>query len=313
MNASGLKPYPIRRVILFAACVIPFLWLPGQILKDRFLPLNFLYYIPPLLCFFSGCVAFFTMGRAWKWLRWTVLLIAILALAKSLVLDFEYHSRGEPTTESIRFVQWNVSAGRFGTELLVDRLRSNRPDLILLSEAPPDMESLKISRALFRNGYWFRSDGMALLSRFPIEVLERLDLPDGRGWAATVKTGARSFDLVAIDLRANLFVSRQPDLEFLSDWVVNRETDRPLIVAGDFNTPRDSVHFQGLRKNLQHAYETSGHGWPYSWPFPVPLIQTDHMWCSEGIEPIDHRYDFTLGSDHLPQVFDFKISSKETF
>ena len=208
---------------------------------------------------------------------------------------------------SYRLVHWNTSHGRFGPERITTVLSQTHSDFFLLSEAPPDLDIQKMVRSILPNGYWFRTDEMAILSRFPIKTVERLDLMDGYSWRARIQTPVSILDLLAVDLRANLFVSREPDLKTLSDWIEKQDPNHPLIVVGDFNTPRDSVHFEGFRRSLKNAYEEVGHGWPYSWPLPLPILQIDHIWVGEKIQPFDHRYSFALGSDHLLQELGFEI------
>ncbi len=307
MTPSALRPFPIRKIVMHSACAITLSWMVGQVLKDRFLPLNFVYYIPAVVCFIAGCLGYHMLGKKSKRLRFVVLAIAFLSLAKMMAIDFAYNRLELHPEETIRFIHWNTSGGRFGVDSIIEPLRLRQPDLVLLSEAPADLEIREIARTVFENGYWFRTDGMALIGRYPIDVVERLELPDGRAWAVNLKTNGTGIHLLAVDLRANLFVDRKPDLDVIADWVEDQMTDQPLIVVGDFNTPRDSVHFRKLRENLRHAYELAGSGWPYSWPFPFPVIQTDHVWHSKGIIALQHQYVYTTGSDHLPQVFNFHL------
>lgn len=313
MPRSPLPPYPLKEPLGWLMPAVPVAWLLGEILKDRFLPLNVLFYLPPLGAGLVGLIwAVWNPLGSGKSVRGGILTISLLALLRAFLIDFQFNNPApNPAADSVRLIHWNASRGRIGPDRLATALLRQKADIILLSEAPPDLELLEIVPRIFPTGSWYRTDGMTVMSRFPITPLERLDLPDGRAWVARIKPPAGAFDLLAADLRANVFVARKPDLLALADWIDRRNEKLPLLTAGDFNTPPDSLHFRRFRENLIHAHEAAGGGWPYSWTVPFPMIQIDHVWTSPGITPRGHRYRFALGSDHLMQVFDFKVESPD--
>lgn len=309
MPHSPLRPYPLKEPMGWLMPAVPVAWLLGEILKDRFLPLNFLFYLPPLGAGLVGLVwAVWNPLGFRKSVRGGILAISLLALLRAILFDFQYNAPTQSRApDSVRLVHWNASRGRIGPDRLAAALLHRDPDIVLLSEAPPDLELTEIVPRIFPTGSWYRTDGMTLMSRFPITPIERLELPDGRAWVARIRLPDGEVDLLAVDLRANVFVARKPDLLALADWIEGRRESRPLLAAGDFNTPPDSLHFRRFRERLVHAHEAAGGGWPYSWTVPFPMIQIDHVWCSPGITPRGHRYRFAFGSDHLMQVFDFKV------
>ena len=84
-----------------------------------------------------------------------------------------------------------------------------------------------------------------------------------------------------------------------------RETpDLPTIVMGDFNTPIDSVWFDGARDDFTHAFEQAGRGMLTTWPAPAPLLAIDHIWLSRQFRIDCASIGWSWASDHRPIVTD---------
>jgi vancomycin resistance protein VanJ len=76
-------------------------------------------------------------------------------------------------------------------------------------------------------------------------------------------------------------------------------SDRPLIIAGDFNTPRDSVLFDPMRTHHSNAWEKAGSRGADTWPWPVPVLSLDQVWSNQWLKPLRCQTAGNWRSDHL--------------
>ncbi len=97
---------------------------------------------------------------------------------------------------------------------------------------------------------------------------------------------------------------RQRDLDRLGAIV--RTIDRPVIVAGDFNSTPWSPHFGDLLRaaGLRNAADGQGYiaTWPcWFWPAQIPI---DHVLLKGPLAVLGLRRGPALGSDHYPLIAD---------
>jgi endonuclease/exonuclease/phosphatase family metal-dependent hydrolase len=86
-----------------------------------------------------------------------------------------------------------------------------------------------------------------------------------------------------------------------------RETPEiPTIVMGDFNTPTDSVWFDEVRNDYDHAFEQAGRGMLTTWPAPAPILAIDHVWLSRQLRADCASIGWSWASDHRPIVVDLE-------
>ena len=87
--------------------------------------------------------------------------------------------------------------------------------------------------------------------------------------------------------------------------------ERPLIVAGDFNTTPWSPYFQDLlaAAGLRNAAE--GYGYIGTWPAPFwpALIPIDHVLLKGPLAATTVRRGPAIGSDHYPIIADLRLLS----
>lgn len=297
---------------LVACGVVPALaaaWGLGQLLGDRPDKWTLLFFIPAPLVAFAGLAWCWTMRpRVPRGLWWPALLLSLWALG-AFLSDFRWHPPASPRGPALRVVHWNIAHVRFGLERVLDELAPGQPDLVLLSECRHVTNLADLARARLGLPHAFHDQGMAMLSRHPFTPRGTITLNSARAWWARVETPAGALDLVVADLVSHPFLNRREPLNALAAWVAARTSTAPLLLAGDFNTPRDARSFRPLRAHLRHAYGTAGRGWPYSWPLPVPLYSIDHTWFSPGLIVRNYRLQPSRLSDHLRQVMDVEFQA----
>lgn len=88
-----------------------------------------------------------------------------------------------------------------------------------------------------------------------------------------------------------------------------KDRNRPLIVAGDFNSTPWSPHFRDLISVSGLHNAAQGHGliptWPRQfWPARVPI---DHVLVRGPLAVEDVRRGPSIGSDHFPIIADLRL------
>ncbi|MCG3199987.1 MAG: hypothetical protein GHCLOJNM_04516 [bacterium] len=232
---------------------------------------------------------------------------ALIALAKILAVDFSWNTPGPTATPPIRIVHWNVWHTRPGIEPVISTLLQDQADIVVLSE-PPEGEDLdRIARAVLPGATPYCVNSVALLCRYPFEDIGGVWFSGGRAWCARIDTPQGRMLLVGSDIKANPFRDRGVPLDGIAEWVEKQDPSTPILVIGDFNTPRDSVHFGAMRRRLENAYEEVGRGWPYTWPVPVPMISIDHAWFNSRVQVHSYELRSAWCSDHRRQVLEFSL------
>lgn len=292
--------------------VLPLLgvaWLAGCLLGERETPWLWLYFIPAPVVLACGLLDLFLSRHTLRrWRTLPVVGLTLLAAWKTLALDARWHRpSGAPPAGAIRVVHWNIARAPFGDAPVFKHLRKDQPDIVILSEsshhrawADQGMNELGLPFA-------FHDQGMTLLSRFAFEPQGTIPLPHARAWWARVALPDGPLDLLTCDLLSRPTLNRRAALEPLARWIGQRERAVPLLVVGDFNTPRDARSFGPLRRRLRHAYELAGRGWPYTWPLPMPVYALDHAWVSDTV--VVHLYHLRDApvSDHRRQALTISI------
>jgi endonuclease/exonuclease/phosphatase (EEP) superfamily protein YafD len=291
----------------FAVPLVAAAWWAGFVLKDGWGPTRLCFYVPPLAV--AGLAAVWLAvyrRRASLLLRGFVAATLVASAVKVAAIDTKWRTPVEPAAGAIRLVQWNAAWGAFRPEAIWAALAKDEPDIVVFSE-PPLRDFAERARRLIPDAHCHVGASMALVSRWPIEVRGSLVVPDVRSWHIRIATPAGPLDVLGVDIPSSPLHGRGRPLRDIARWVLDRADDAPLVVVGDFNTPRDSVFFEPLRTMLTQAYEVAGRGWPYSWPVPLPMWAIDQVWFSRGIRAARCEYRFAACSDHLREVVQFTI------
>lgn len=282
-------------------------WLAGFVFRDRIHAVIWLYFIPaPAAVVASLAWLWLTRRMAPPWLRWLVAALLAIPSAKIVTSDMRWHAGREPPADALRVTHWNVARLPFGGERVLNVLRRDAPDICVLSETVPDPDTTALGASLgLTNSY--HGATMTMLSRHPISPPALLQLPDARGWCIRVATPSGPLDVLAFDMISRPGLDRFPALRATASWIATRDRRVPLLVLGDFNTPRDAASLAPFRAQLAHAYETAGRGWPYTWPLPFPVYQVDHAWYSPGsLEIFEYRLRASMFSDHRRQTLSIR-------
>lgn len=290
-------------------------WLNGIVLRlsvrDSASLLAPLYYVTPW-----PVLAALTLPLVWRVRRQPQMVFGAIVLTHVFLAMWimEDWRTGQPSREpaDLRVVQWNVGRPEWRFPAIAERVRGFDADLITVAE--PLTRTLEGSERWREamSGYSVEFTPGNLLCLVRGEVLTRTS-----GWLAPasyysrfdVRIKGRELTVLQVDIDGVPAHSRRPALERLGELAAELH-DRPLIVLGDFNTPRDSVHFAGLRKHLANTFETAGLGSGETWPMPLPVLSLDQIWCSPGLVPVRCHHEVTFRSDHRPVVAELRFNDR---
>lgn len=237
--------------------------------------------------------------------------IAALAFAAVWAAQSFRFSGSLAPSDAHRIVVWNVMSGRFGWERVYETLGSLDADVIVMVEAWEDESQRDAFRRRHLEGYSATSEhaGLVIFSRSGLSRIEFDRLAGGgRYLHAQVTVDGNALGILAVDVESDPRRIRKYPLEQLA-VVAQQHWNGPFLIAGDFNTPPDSVHFAAMRSDLQNAFEISGSGYEPTWPSFAPAIALDQIWMSAQIDAFRCWGEWTMCSDHRPVVFEFGLQA----
>ncbi len=282
-------------------------------IRDHIALLAALYYATPpiVLAGGAGLAGGMWFKRGKRRPALVSLAIALVCLVWWHQVSFGYRARVDSPGVH-RLVLWNIAHGHRSPAGIARELAALRPDIAVLVEAWLSPDCHRALRQAFPD-YEFSSSsgGLLIMTRGHLSHggVHRL----GRGMrqkTVDIVLDEQELTLVAVDGESNPVIPRAPALRALADVIAPRAAG-PLIIAGDFNTPPDSVHLSALRKLVSRAAETCGVGYTPTWPTPLPVLTLDQVWHNDAIRPVSRYCASTWRSDHRPVIFEFARSSSE--
>ena len=276
-------------------------------LRDAFDPLAVVFYTTPWPVIAGGMAILalhhWRCNHPHRMRRYIVLTAGALLIWVAL----SWYS-ASPSSErpGIRICFWNVADADKSVPRIARWMHKEEPDVIAIAEAAnqrpsairrwqsefPEHRTRRFlgNMLLLVRGELLGSDG-GVLGRHSYYVLSRIRV---RGQPLTV---------LQVDLFARPSVSRREALLNLTS-IVRAHAHEQLIVLGDFNTPRESAHFDPLRRELTNCFEQAGYGFIETWPGPLPLLSLDQVWTSRSLSAVRCRIGGPLVSDHRAVTVD---------
>lgn len=273
-------------------------------LRDRFDGLSLVYYSTP----WPVMAAAFVLLAAHAWRRGRMhpvrryAAFTVLALVVWVSTSW-YSAPAAGGSGGVRVVHWNVGRPDWRLGAAAAWLRGQDADVICLAEVEP-----KRRRTIER---WSAAFPEYTLQQAPENLLclvrgEVLDSETGTlGPHSTyalhrVRVRGRELQVLQVDLIAKPNRSRREPLGRLTE--IARRAGGNLVVAGDFNTPVESIHLRGLREECTNAFEAAGHGFVETWPSFAPALSLDQVWLGSRLSAAGCANRWTFLSDHRPVV-----------
>lgn len=239
-------------------------------------------------------------------------LVPYLPLARTAV--------AEPPADTISIMSVNVQARNQRHERLLEIVRDEAPDVLVVVEFTHDWQrrlepllNLYPYQLLLPERHAF---GLALLSRYPLDGAERIDLETTAAIDARVLAPQGAFRVIGVHLRppmsSGFAAERNRQLELLAQRYA--AAAEPLVVAGDFNVTPFSPFFADwlLQTGLRDARGGTGPG--ISWPtfLPIAGIPIDHCIVSPEFTVVDFRRLPRFGSDHYPVLAELTLERTQS-
>jgi endonuclease/exonuclease/phosphatase family metal-dependent hydrolase len=299
--------------------------LVGQVIRDRSVVFAVLMYLPLLPVGLAAiALDIILRGRAIPRARFVLAVVGAVAGTWTVATMIGVVATTAPRTEvpEISLLHWNVQwgGGLFRSQQTWAAQRSEilrrDPDIIVLSELPPAAwiarlaDDMGVGASIVYlehhpgSRYEYR---MAVCSRWPIELRERVSLPGGAGMSVTADVRGRRLRLLCVDGQSNPFRSRLPFLGAIADLCrAASAAGRPFdVVVGDFNTPARSIGFDSFMDQGYTLASRSAAGWRGTFPSWLPLYDIDHVWLAPGLVARACRLYNGPSTDHRGQFVRF--------
>jgi vancomycin resistance protein VanJ len=331
---------------VYAAMILG--WLAARLLwGDRLWPLAVansfpaVFFLPlPLMVLFAAV----SRKRA-AWIAVCIPVVLWLAM-----FGWRYLPRGpraEATGAELRVMAFNILVSNQDVEAVAGAVEAAQPDLIAFSELRTDMDAALAQRLGVTYPYRTvqrlpgASFGSGIYSRWPFENLGSLKTGLGlRSAAADVHTPDGTVRFVALHPRSTWldrsslgaaetsiqenFRGREAQLAAVCRYV-DEWGDRPLILAGDFNTSEFSDAYRCVAQRLGDSYREVGWGTGHTWPAQqtkhipsrwlqvlAPVTRIDYVFHSRHWDAVEAQVlKMDTGSDHRPIVVTLRWTDNE--
>ncbi|MDJ0949610.1 MAG: endonuclease/exonuclease/phosphatase family protein [Alphaproteobacteria bacterium] len=277
----------------------------------------------PHLAFAGLCLVLLALaGR-----RWGLLAIALALVAGNAVPLIPYFRSSDgavaATGPQVRVIGFNLRNVHTDIEAFRRFIIRTEPDIVLLTELPPDPTGLYEAiadrlpyRVIDRHVSIF---DVVLLSRLK-PVHWRMDRSVSRflpvlsaDLCDQSRDGAEPRCLRLLGLHAARPFGRgsawqRAQLEAAAK-MASEPSDYPTLLLGDLNLTPWSASFSRLLARTGLRDSAVGHGLQATWPYGLPLIglPIDHILVSPELSVRDRRLGPRLGSDHLPVIADLAL------
>ena len=223
---------------------------------------------------------------------------------------------GSAPADAITVYSANVLVGQGRPHDIATSILDNQADIVLLQEVNWDfLDDLRNDPRL-TEAYPHRAEGpdgaplsgQIVWSRWPLGDLRTEPFVVSQLGTVTVESPQGPIELI------NIHTDSPSRVESIGPWHAQFHqlngiaTDRPTIMAGDFNATGDHRPFRTLLdQGWTDAHEPKGCGFDATWPARLPVLRLDHVLVTDHFEVLDVRLADPAGSDHLPVVAELRL------
>ena len=300
---TGIIPWLARAA---AVMLVAGLFMRGSGLRDSVPGLSLIFYATPwpVLTALAFVLAAYALGRHHRARSLALTLVFAGCAATWLQRSFV---RGEstPARSALRIVYWNAAHPGPRRAQRVRYLQALQADVIVVGESNVYTSNIPQEwREGFPGRVLTQRAGFLLITPEEPVSIEKGRLDDRGDYViARVMVKERALTLLAVDFETRLTENRARPFARL-DELIAAHRDEPLVVMGDFNTPRESVHFDSWRREMREPFATAGRGFVETWPLPVPILSLDQMWLGGRWRAVRCKLGWSLQSDHRAIITD---------
>ncbi len=269
----------------------------------------------------------------WRWLCGAALLVLALFLISFGDVLIPQPAVAHSAPADLRVATFNIKYCKVDANELAAWLAHRNIDIVALQEVSHPMAAGLQTRLSAEYPYQYTDTehydlGVAVISRYPLEFLERP--AHFRGHRLQVTVGAEELTLINVHLKA-------PDLERTSyaghpGWLRYETGPRqrgaeellemigqepgPLVVMGDFNTSDREALYRRFAAEMTDSYRETAWGLGYTFPdtrnvsglpLALPLIRIDYVWVDGGVKPLATQVACDGYSDHCAVIVDLAL------
>ncbi|MCC5877179.1 MAG: endonuclease/exonuclease/phosphatase family protein [Candidatus Sumerlaeia bacterium] len=288
------------------------------LISDRIWPLNYNSYIPSPAYILAALVVPWFLPVRW-WLRVAAFVVVLPAGIFTL---YQEHPRllvggsgvrAPSAGEDIRMLTWNVQAYHGGMDEIIEAIQHVDPDILCLVEGTfGDRSPEQVRRALGRDYQWAVGRRLSIASRIPIRESQQATLSRSMWSFRAVFEPADGVEFALLLVDVNPPFRRSEGDVFQELWMLRETEYLPLVMTGDFNTPRHSRRLAGAIGGMRNAVEEAGEErWWGTWPaWGIPLWQLDYTFFDDNFLIHDARLKKTEVSDHHGVVVEFSLPAE---
>lgn len=275
-------------------------------LKDRHMALALVFYALPKPCLAGLALLLFRLGKGW----WRMMAAAAFVMISgwwvaaswswgNVAVAAPARIEAGRTAEEVTILYWNLCRPRGLDRHAVELVDALKPDIAAFVEPGSDAGGLLGEYEQRLPGYraaWMPR-GILWLSRLPSRHRARGKLDDMGAYARfEVNLPGGAFPMIVADVHPGLWRPRFQQLDEVLQHSLGRAD---AVLAGDFNTPLESVFFDPYRARFTNVLEDAGRGFRETWPCGLPLLSLDQVWAGADWQVLEARKIWQLaGSDH---------------
>lgn len=175
---------------------------------------------------------------------------------------------------------------------------ADRRDALCILSRLPILEGAQMEREVFR-----LAGGAGLVATWALELdgrvvdVTNIHLETPRAGFERLRAGRLREAIPVIEEKSHL---RDVELRSARRWV--ESSDRPRIVAGDFNTPPESRAYRSAWGDWTNAFTRAGRGFGGTRLNGWIRVRIDHVLVDDRWTVVDARTGEDVGSDHLPVI-----------
>jgi len=255
------------------------------------------------------------------------LLVALFCLTLQLVEVLPWYlppaSFAAPPQPNLRILLSNIYFRNQNPEKLLQLIRNEQPDLVVIQEKTPQwiewLSSIKTQLPFFFEAL----DDIAIYSRIPLIKPAIFGGVDQSSIGVTLRINGREIQVVATHPpppKPALASARNTEFDWVANYVLQQKT--PVILVGDLNTTMWSPNYKQLEQKTGLINARHGFGILPTWPAPTPYarnrlirfvkpflwVPIDHYLVSPEIKVRSLRSGTNIDSDHLPLIADLLIA-----
>lgn len=245
------------------------------------------------------------------------MMCAILAVFHAIPLVPYLFPQADAGTASMRIMGSNLRYVHVDVQKFQAEVKKENPDIILLTELPPDLSALLSSLEIshpFRAEYPRKTlFDVLLLSRWPVKEfhVERASDSALPVLSATVcKDDASCIHVIGMHvvhaLSPQETAQQAPQLDTAVKLV---KPGQPTVLMGDFNLTPWSAAFQNILKRTALRDSATSRLLEATWPVGALWggLIIDHVLISSELGIVASRVGEDIGSDHFPVIADLAL------